>query len=59
MRMVRADLVRLQAVRGRLMADVVIVAAAHECHLARCQFKRRPRVVEPQPRPPLNDGMHG
>jgi hypothetical protein len=40
------------------VGDVVCSAATHEGQLARRQFECRRRVVEPQPRPSLHDGVH-
>nr|WP_252124982.1 hypothetical protein [Streptomyces sp. MBT84] len=40
------------------MADVVIGAAADERHLARHEFHRAGGVVEPQPSPAPDDGVH-
>jgi hypothetical protein len=38
--------------------DVVVGAAPDERQLAGSELERRVRIVEPQPRPSLNNGMH-
>jgi uncharacterized protein YbjT (DUF2867 family) len=43
---------------GGLVSDVVVGAAPDERHVAGCKFERGLRVIEPQPRPSLDDGMH-
>lgn len=40
------------------MSDVVVGAAADERHVAGRELKRRVWIVEPQPRPSLDNGMH-
>lgn len=40
------------------MSDVVVGAAADERHVAGRELERRVWIVEPQPRPSLEDGMH-
>ena len=47
-----------QAGSGGFVSDVVVGAAADERHLAVRELERGLRIVEPQPRPSLDNGMH-
>ena len=40
------------------MSDVVVGPAADERHVAGSELERGLRIVEPQPRPSLDNGMH-
>ncbi len=40
------------------MSDVVVGSAPDERHVAGREFERGLRIVEPQPRPSLDNGMH-
>jgi hypothetical protein len=47
-----------QAGGGGFVSDVVVGAAADERHVAGRELERRVWIVEPQPRPSLDNGMH-
>jgi uncharacterized protein YbjT (DUF2867 family) len=47
-----------QAGRAWFVSYVVVAAATDERHVAGREFERGLRIVEPQPRPSLDDGMH-
>lgn len=52
------ELFRRQAAGGGLVSDVVVGAATDERHVAGRESERGLRIVEPQPRPSLDNGMH-
>jgi hypothetical protein len=56
--MARAELFRRQAGGGGLVSEVVVGAAPDERHVAGRELERGLRIVEPQPRPSLDNGMH-
>jgi hypothetical protein len=56
--MVRSELFWRQASGGGFVSDVVVGAAADERHVAGRELERRVWIVEPQPRPSLDNGMH-
>src|SRR5947209_8376516 len=47
-----------QAGGGGFVSDVVVGAATDERHVAGREFKRGLGIVEPQPGPSLDNGMH-
>ena len=51
------ELVRRQAAGGGFVSEVVVGAAPDERHVAGREFERGLRIVEPQPRPSLDNGM--
>jgi hypothetical protein len=53
-----SELFRRQAGGGGFVSDVVVRAAADERHVAGGELERGSRVVEPQPRSSLDNGMH-
>jgi hypothetical protein len=53
-----SELLWRQAGGGGFVRDVVVGATPDERHVAGSELERRVRIVEPQPRPSLNNGMH-
>src|SRR5260221_3787420 len=51
------DLFWGQAGPAGFVSDVVVGAAADECNVAGRELERGLRIVEPQPRPSLDNGM--
>ncbi len=56
--MAGSELFRRQASGGGLVSDVVVGAATDERDVAGSELERRVWIVEPQPRPSLDNGMH-
>jgi hypothetical protein len=56
--MARTELFWRQARGGGFVSDVVVGATPDQRHVTGRELERRAWIVEPQPRPSLDNGMH-